>query len=121
MLNFGSALNKSVSRSRFSSAHLDPTAQENMNEALDLPVGNFDLEHPTGSNKSPDIYAERKSSSRFNLDRSLQKSLRSKLQTPKISHPLSERRSVEDIDHNATISPIPVPREESQLLEGDDE
>jgi hypothetical protein len=50
-----------------------------MNQALDLPVGNYDLEHPNDSNKSPDILAERKSSSRFNLDRSLQKSLRSKL------------------------------------------
>lgn len=51
-----------------------------MNQALDLPVANYDIEHPNDSNNSPDInLAERKSSSRFNLDRSLQKSLRSKL------------------------------------------
>jgi len=51
-----------------------------MNQALDLPVGNYDIEHPNEPNKSPDLLlAERKSSSRFNLDRSLQKSMRSKL------------------------------------------
>ena len=46
---------------------------------MDLPVGNYDLEHPNVSIQLPDMLAERKSSSRFNLDRSLQKSLRSKL------------------------------------------
>ena len=93
-----------------------------MNQALDLPVANYDLEHPIESIKSPDLLlAERKSSSRFNLDRSLQKSLRSKLQTPKVSLALSERRSIEDIDHNATMNPIQAGYEGSQLLEGDEE
>ena len=93
-----------------------------MNQALDLPVANYDLEHPIESNKSPDhLLAERKSSSRFNLDRSLQKSLRSKLQTPKVSLALSERRSIEDIDHNATMNPIQAGYEGRQLLEGDEE
>jgi len=38
-----------------------------------------------------------------------------------VSLALSERKSIEDIDHNATMNPIQPGYEGSQLLEGDED
>jgi hypothetical protein len=80
---------------------------------MDLPVGNYDIEPPSalGSAKSPEIMGERLSTGRLNMEKSVQKSIRSRLQTPKASIPLSEKKSVEGgvsiHDQNATLDPIP--------------
>ena len=60
MVNLGSALNKSISRSRISSTNqivVDPATQQDiMNQAMEIPIAVYDLEQPGGVNtKSPDI------------------------------------------------------------------
>jgi hypothetical protein len=61
---------------------------------MNLPVENYDL-NPGASVHSPDLIADRQSTGRLIMEKSLQKSMRSKLQTPKVSIPMSERKSVE--------------------------
>lgn len=74
---------------------------------MDLPVENYEIDPA----KSPELLAERLSSGRLIME----KSIRSKLQTPKVSIPMSERKSIEGSNHyqdqNATLDP---PYRESQ-------
>ncbi len=78
---------------------------------MDLPVGNYDIEQPASvlnSAKSPEI---RLSTGRLNFEKSLQKSIKSRLQTPKQSKRLSDHSGVGTnslpVDQNATLDPGP--------------